>query len=173
MQQAPKKIVTKPLTGNALRSFFAKVRKDNRGRLPWVPKQNDELNVAWMRLMEEAGVQISPDTGSNLDCWEWDGSKDGKDQRPRLWVDGRSQVAARLSVATYLQCELIFKEDEADHRCQNRGCVRPDHCLRLSVKDHKKVTAYTANPEGFEDERGIAQIAPGLWVINPTAGQKD
>lgn len=57
-------------------------------------------------------------------CWEWTGSKDANGYG-RLNINNRPILAHRLS------WELHFHEISSDqhvlHRCDNPGCVRPDH----------------------------------------------
>ena len=66
-------------------------------------------------------------------CWMWAGSDTGWSGYGSFWLDGKLQLAHRVSHE--LHHGPIPSGMEVDHVCHNRLCVRPDH-LRLA--SHKQ-----------------------------------
>lgn len=62
--------------------------------------------------------------GKQRDCWEWAGYKDPNGYG-RLNVDGIPQLASRISYL--IAFGDIPKGKVVCHKCDNPGCVRPDH----------------------------------------------
>ena len=58
------------------------------------------------------------------DCWEWGAYKD-RDGYGTIWIAGRQQKAHRASYQLYIG--EIPPRLCVCHRCDNPGCVNPDH----------------------------------------------
>jgi hypothetical protein len=67
-------------------------------------------------------------------CWEWTAHRNPKTGYGMLNVDGVPQYAHRL--ALILRGVEIPYGHEVHHKCENRGCVNPEHLEALPVKDH-------------------------------------
>ena len=68
-------------------------------------------------------------------CWEWKGRKSKK--YGQLWMPGKRYISAhRFSYAFF--CGPIPDAMCVLHRCDNPGCVRPDHLFLGTVVDNMR-----------------------------------
>ena len=74
------------------------------------------------RLRFLAFCQSRPNDG----CWEWSGSKtSARDGYGQVWLDGKLRLAHRISWRLWRG--LIPPGALVLHRCDNPGCVNPEH----------------------------------------------
>ena len=94
----------------------------------------------------------APSNAPNLGgCWEWTASKH-EDGYGEFQLKGKVRKAHR--VAYELTHGGIPEGKDIDHRCRNRGCVRPDH-LRLvtNKQNHEHRGVDRTNTSGY---RGVS-----------------
>lgn len=89
------------------------------------------------KLRQPAGASFWFRTEVVGECWEWRGSK-GRDGYGHYKYKGKLTTASR--VAYQLIYGDIGPEFEIHHKCENRGCVRPEHLEALSTLDHSLKT---------------------------------
>lgn len=93
----------------------------------------------------------------SADCWHWSGYRDPNGYG-RLNVDGRPTLAHRISWE--LHRHAITPEQHVLHRCDNPGCVNPDH---LFVGDQAANNA---------DMRAKGRFRPGVSRGSDHGGAK-
>jgi|MudIll2142460700_1097286.scaffolds.fasta_scaffold51418_5 hypothetical protein len=76
------------------------------------------------------------------ECWGWMGADDGKGYG-RFHINGTTLKAHSASYEHFYG-ENIPKGMFIDHRCRNRGCVKPDHLRIVTPKQNS-----TENANGF------------------------
>ena len=69
-------------------------------------------------------------------CWEWQGSRNKKDDYPSIKVKGRWWRVNRW-VFEVFEGHLEV-DDDAHHECENRACVSPFHLTRVHCLKHSK-----------------------------------
>jgi len=95
------------------------------------------------------------------DCWEWTGSRIWSGYG-MFWKDGRYQRAHRVAY------ELTNGEVPADlfvlHRCDNRGCVNPDHLdigtHRDNMRDRNERGRTAQGRRGSKGQRRFLEVLP-------------
>jgi hypothetical protein len=80
-----------------------------------------------MRFFEK--IQKSP-TG----CWMWCGSF-FKNGYGRIWKDGKTRLAHRVSYEIHVG--EIPVGMTIDHKCENKGCVNPDHLQPVTARENQ------------------------------------
>lgn len=68
-------------------------------------------------------------------CWNWTASKT-KRGYARFWFHGKVRRGARL--AYQMMGGEIARDEEADHLCENEGCVNPAHIEPVSPEENKR-----------------------------------
>jgi hypothetical protein len=80
-------------------------------------------------------------------CWSWTGSRTGDGYGQ--FRDGKVKRAHRVSHELFVG--HIPEHFDVDHKCRNRGCVRPDHleavttlenCRRGGARNHNAVKTH-------------------------------
>lgn len=66
-------------------------------------------------------------------CWEWCGSRTRMGYGRILWA-GDPWMAHRVSYVVLVK--LIPEGHDVHHRCKNPGCVRPDHLMAVTRREH-------------------------------------
>lgn len=66
-------------------------------------------------------------------CWEWLGHRN-QSGYGRFWLLGRYEVAHRVSYELFVGPIPVGLT--LDHRCRNRGCVRPDHLEPATLREN-------------------------------------
>lgn len=97
-------------------------------------------------------------------CWEWTASKD-KCGYGRLLVDRKARLAHRLSYEFFR--EKISPGFHVCHRCDNPGCVNPEHlflgtdadnCADRDAKGRRPPPKGTVNGRARLTEKDITEI---------------
>lgn len=89
-------------------------------------------------------------------CWEWIGSK-WESGYGRIIVNGKQLVATRVMLA-------ITNREVDDslfviHRCDNRGCVRPDHLRQGTPLDNAR-DAVERDRHSRGERNGVSRLKP-------------
>lgn len=84
------------------------------------------------RLPKRYWRSVLPPEVSN-ECWEWIGSRTRMGYGRILW-DGAPWAAHR--VAYEVLVEPIPEGHDVHHKCKNTGCVRPDHLMAVTRREH-------------------------------------
>jgi hypothetical protein len=132
--------VSKPapvMTAAEFARFMAKVKRDPNGDVEWTVRSGDSARDRMTKKLKSAGVT----TVDGLACWIWTASvAGGTTKRPRFQAGGRTVIASRTMLATYLG-KAIPADRDVHHGCENEKglCVRPDHLAHPTPRDHKVI----------------------------------
>lgn len=101
-----------------------------RARRPVLLRMSDKI--------DRHGPILVPELGR---CWNWIGAKNEKGYGKVRDDVGRLVYAHRVALAIYLGRPLrpgMF----ANHRCDNKGCVRPVHLYEGTQSENERDKAY-------------------------------
>lgn len=98
-------------------------------RWPKVPVC-DPRDIPGLGIEELLGRHIKPQPDG---CWYWNGDAD---YRGRIQWNGKSWVAYRLIYCFFHHLPALPRGWHIHHRCQNPGCVNPDHLELLTRAQH-------------------------------------
>lgn len=86
---------------------------------------------AWTRFWSKVAIRDG--------CWEWTASVNGKGYPNFSASSGKPQLAHRFSYTRFHG--PIPQEQQVDHLCDNRRCVRPDHLQLLVCRENVRKAA--------------------------------
>jgi hypothetical protein len=95
-------------------------------------------------------------------CWLWVAGREGHGGYGLFWLNGRNEVAHRVS---YTWCNgPIPAGVEIDHICRVRQCVNPEHLRPVSRKQNNENRS-RANAKSQSGVRGVNRHASGRWRV--------
>ena len=84
-------------------------------------------------------------------CWKWTGVKD-RHGYGRIFFEGRIQQAHRVSWFL-AHGEEVNRSLQCCHKCDNTGCIRPDHLFVGTAKDN------------LDDCKAKGRYRPPMWRL--------